>query len=346
MNNTFISPVIGRASELGVSFYEDSDRLELLSNADPEEKEILIRAIYRQILGNAYVMESERLAVPESQLKQGEIGVRGFIRQVAKSELYRSRFVENSPRYRTIELNFKHFLGRAPESYEEMQIHSQILDQNGYEADIDSYLDSDEYQNKYGENIVPYYSGYKTQTGKSVVGFSHLFQLLRGASSSDKNLMQGKYSRLNSSIITNTPSNVIPPSTANSYGGITNIQKLITDALKVNKPVATVAKTAVGTNGYDTFSLEQKNREQKAKIQQLKQKLAELSPLANIGAASLNKWQSKGVAGTSLTTNNLPSQVSSQEQIIADLEVKVADAQRLASFAETRLNKWRSKVFF
>lgn len=345
VNSTFISPVIGRASELGVSLYEDSDRLEYLPDASGEQKETIIRAIYRQVLGNAYVMESERLTVPESKLKQGEISVREFIRQIAKSKLYYSRFVENSPRYRAIELNFKHFLGRAPESYEEMQIHSQILDREGYEADIDSYLDSDEYQNKYGENIVPYYRGYKTQTGKSMVGFSHLFQLLRGASSSDKNLMQGNYPRLSSSLIKKEPSNYIPPSTVNSYGGVTDVQKLIVDAVKSN-PVSASNINTPKIDSYERFSLEQESTEQEEKIRQLEQKLAELRPLADIGSASLNKWQSRGVAGGTKATDDLKSRISSQKQTIADLEAKVTDARRLALFAESRLNKWRNKVFF
>lgn len=80
------------------------------SDGDSINIESLINAIYRQVLGNAYVMESEELVVPESQLKAKEISIREFIRQVAKSELYRSRFFDNCYRYRAIELNFKHLL--------------------------------------------------------------------------------------------------------------------------------------------------------------------------------------------------------------------------------------------
>ena len=348
MNSIFISPVITRASELGVGYYEDSDRQELLTNSSAEEKETLIRAIYRQILGNAYVMESERAVIAESQFKREEIGVRDFIRQVAKSELYYSRFVDNCPRYRTIELNFKHFLGRAPESYAEMQLHSHILDTQGYEADIDSYLDSDEYQNKYGQNIVPYYCGYKTQTGKSMVGFSHLFKLLRGASGSDKNLVQGNYSRLNSSLISNAPSNFIPLSTVNSYGGITDIQKLLANSIKVNIPSPeaqqTAEKQAAELAALSLATAEQqKAQEQKAKIEQLQQKLAELKPLSDFGSRSLNKWQSMVKPGAEEVSK--PSQAVSPEQEIADLEVQIADAQRLANFADLQLNKWRNKIF-
>lgn len=205
--------VFGPASQLGVSLFEETPPLELLPGRSEEEVETVIRAVYRQVLGNAYVMESERATIPESQFKLGELSVREFVRSVAKSDLYRSRFFESSPRYRFIELNFKHFLGRTPDGLEEMRSHSTILDNEGFEAEIDSYLDSDEYQNAYGENIVPYYRGYKTQPGRSMVGFTHMFALLRGASSSDlKGSISGKTPVLNKYAIQNLPRPVIPPS--------------------------------------------------------------------------------------------------------------------------------------
>ena len=203
----------GPASQLGVGLFEDTPPLEVLPGRSEEEIESIIAAIYRQVLGNAYVMESERATIPESQFKRGELSVREFVRAVAKSDIYRSRFFETCPRYRFIELNFKHLLGRAPDGLKETRVHSTILDTQGFEAEIDSYLDSDEYQNAYGENIVPYYRGYKTQPGKNMVGFTHLFALLRGASSSDlKGSVRGKSPVLNKYVIQETPLPVVPPS--------------------------------------------------------------------------------------------------------------------------------------
>lgn len=203
----------GPASQLGVALFEDTDPVQLWPGRSDEEAATVIQAVYRQVLGNAYVMESERLAVPESQLKRGEISVREFVRQVAKSELYRSRFFDTCPRYRYTELTFKHLLGRAPDGYDETKYHSGILDTSGFEADIDSYIDSDEYQNAYGEDTVPYYRGYKTQTGKNMVGFTYMFQLLRGASSSDlKGSLAGKSPKLYKHVVRETPLAVIAPS--------------------------------------------------------------------------------------------------------------------------------------
>ncbi|MBD2413764.1 photosystem I reaction center subunit XII [Nostoc calcicola FACHB-389] len=202
----------GPASRLGVALFEDTDPIDLWPGRSNEEIETVIRAVYKQVLGNAYVLESERLPVPESQLKRGEISVREFVRQVAKSELYRSRFFDSVPRYRSIELNFRHLLGRAPLDLEETRSHSTILDTKGFEADIDSYLDSDEYQETFGENTVPYIRGYKTEAIQSLVQFTHIFQLVRGSSSSSlKGDLAGKQPKLNSLVIQNTPSPVVSP---------------------------------------------------------------------------------------------------------------------------------------
>ncbi len=361
MTDTFVSPTFGRASELGVSLFEETDPMQLWVGASLEELEAVIRATYRQVLGNAYVMESEQLPIPESQLKQGDITVREFVRKIAQSELYRSRFVENCPRYRTIELNFKHLLGRAPESYAEMQLHSQILDQEGFESEIDSYLDSDEYQSAFGEDIVPYYRGYKTQPGRSMIGFSHLFQLLRGAPSSDKNLALGNRSRLNRTLIENLSNPVIPLSSVGTYGGLTDINKLLAEVLKPKLKTEQEVYQEYSSKTESYESLLRQYEEQTQQIAKLQAELADLSPFANIGATGLNKWQSVtspssettssfaaiSTAGNSKPTTSaeLQSSIEAQAQDIEILQAKITDSRRFASIGEARLNKWRSRSF-
>jgi hypothetical protein len=90
----------GPASRLGVSLFDETPPLQWVPGLSVDELETIINSVYRQVLGNAYVMESERLAVPESQFKRGELSVREFVRAVAKSDMYRSRFLENAPHYR------------------------------------------------------------------------------------------------------------------------------------------------------------------------------------------------------------------------------------------------------
>lgn len=205
----------GPASRLGVSLFDETPPVERVPGSSDQELETIIRAVYRQVLGNAYVMESERLTVLESQFKRGELSVREFVRATAKSELYRSRFFTSCARYRAIELNFRHLLGRPPLDLEEMRMHSTILDTQGFEAEIDSYIDSDEYQQTFGENLVPYIRGYKTEACNSMVQFTHTFQLVRGASSSSlKGDLSGKAPKLNGLVIQSIPTPVISPASA------------------------------------------------------------------------------------------------------------------------------------
>ena len=211
----------GPASLLGVErFSEESEApLELLPGDDDAKKEQIIRAVYKQVLGNAYVMESERQLVPESQFKLGEISVREFVRRIAKSDLYRSRLFETCARYRYIELAFRHLMGRAPIDFQEMRDHSERLDAKGYDADIDSFLDCDDYQNAFGEWIVPYQRGWKTESCTTLQEFTWSFQLLRGNSSSSlKGDLAGISSKLGGAAYQNRPLAVVPPSSSETSG--------------------------------------------------------------------------------------------------------------------------------
>ena len=211
----------GPASLLGVErFSEESEApLELLPGDEDAKKEQIIRAVYKQVLGNAYVMESERQLVAESQFKLGEISIREFVRRIAKSDLYRSRFFETCARYRYIELAFRHLMGRAPIDFQEMRDHSERLDAKGYDADIDSFLDCDDYQNAFGEWIVPYQRGWKTESCTTLQEFTWSFQLLRGNSSSSlKGDLAGISSKLGGAAYQNRPLAVVPPSSSETSG--------------------------------------------------------------------------------------------------------------------------------
>lgn len=83
-------------------------------------------------------------------------------------------------------MNYKHFLGRAPYDESEIAYHVDLYNSQGYEADINSYIDSVEYQQSFGDSIVPYYRGFQTVVGQKTVGFPHFFQLYRGYANSDK----------------------------------------------------------------------------------------------------------------------------------------------------------------
>ncbi len=175
------------AGRLGIRPFEETDIVELRPNWSESEAQVAIRAAYRQVLGNEHLMKSERLVSAESLLVQRQITVREFVRAIALSELYRSKFFYNNFQTRVIELNYKHLLGRAPYDESEMAYHVDLYTSQGYEAEINSYIDSWEYQQNFGDNIVPYYRDFETRRpGQRTVGFSRMLQLYRGYANSDR----------------------------------------------------------------------------------------------------------------------------------------------------------------
>ena len=177
------------------------DVLEVRTNSTADDKAIAIRNVYKQVLGNPHMMESERLVSAESQFCDGSISLRDFVRAVAKSEFYRARYFETCAPYRFVELNFKHLLGRAPADQAELSEHIQRCVNEGYDAEIDSYIDSVEYSEKFGENIVPYYTGAKSEVGQKQLNYNRTLTLLQGTAGVDS---ANKKSRLVDSVAKNT----------------------------------------------------------------------------------------------------------------------------------------------
>lgn len=170
-------------------------------------------------MGNDYILASDRLISAESLLRDGNLSVREFVRSVAKSELYKAKFFYNSFQTRLIELNYKHLLGRAPYNESEVTYHLDLYINQGYDAEIDSYIDSEEYQNSFGDNVVPYYRGFDSQTGQSTAGFTRMFRLYRGYANSDTAQVEGDKSRLARELASNQTSSVVGASGSNDNWG-------------------------------------------------------------------------------------------------------------------------------
>lgn len=152
----------------------------LWPNSSSDDVQAVIAAVYKYVLGNPHMMESERLTTAESQLADGTLSVRDFVRAVGKSEFYRERYFHSCAPYRFVELNFQHFLGRAPQSQAEISEHIVRCVTEGYDAEIDSYLDSDDYLKAFGENTVPYNRGVNSEVGLSQVTYNRAFVVDRG----------------------------------------------------------------------------------------------------------------------------------------------------------------------
>ena len=68
MVSTFINPLVNSKANLGLGSFDDSPPTRLWPNSTGSEVDVVIRAVYRQVLVNAHVMDSERLVASESRL--------------------------------------------------------------------------------------------------------------------------------------------------------------------------------------------------------------------------------------------------------------------------------------
>lgn len=211
---------IAEAGRLGISPFDNAAIVELRPHWTEDEVNAVIRSAYRQVLGNEHLMQSERLTSAESLLRQGHINVRDFVRAIAQSELYRTKFFYSNFQTRFIELNYKHLLGRAPYDEAEIAYHVDLYTSEGYEAEINSYIDSVEYQQAFGENVVPYYRDFETKgAGQRTVGFSRMFQLYRGYASNDRTQGQNQ-PKLTWEVARNSASPVTIPASSSLSGAL------------------------------------------------------------------------------------------------------------------------------
>jgi phycocyanin-associated rod linker protein len=174
------------ARQLGFEPFAATSLVELRPHALADDVQTVITAAYRQVFGNDHILQSDRLVSAESMLCKGNISVREFVRTLAQSQLYRDKFFYSTPQVRFIELNYKHLLGRAPADESEISYHVNLYVEQGFEAEINSYIDSLEYQESFGDSIVPYYRGFGTQRGTKTVDFNRMLHLYNGYANSDR----------------------------------------------------------------------------------------------------------------------------------------------------------------
>jgi len=116
----------------------------------------LIWAAYRQIFSEHLILESYRQPFLESQLRNRAISVRDFIRGLGKSDVFRREIADTNSNYRLVDIILKRFLGRASYGRDEEIAQSIVIATKGLHGFIDTVVDSAEYQQNFGDDIVPY----------------------------------------------------------------------------------------------------------------------------------------------------------------------------------------------
>ncbi len=161
-------------------------KFEIKPGMAPTEQQEAIKAAYRQVferdVTRAYGVQLSDL---ESQVKGGQISVKEFIRRLGKSRLYRQEFYEPFTISRVIELAVRHFLGRGLYSIEEFQTYFDVITQGGLVALIDALVDSQEYSDYFGEEMVPYLRGLG-QEAQECRNWGAQFELFRFGAQAEK----------------------------------------------------------------------------------------------------------------------------------------------------------------
>jgi phycobilisome rod-core linker protein len=123
----------------------------LLSASDMDN---LIEAAYRQMYFHAFKHDREKFL--ESQLRNGQITVREFIRGLALANTFTASFYNLNNNYKFVEHCVNRILGRAAYSQQEKIAWSIVIATKGRAGFINDLLNSDEYLEAFGDSIVPY----------------------------------------------------------------------------------------------------------------------------------------------------------------------------------------------
>ncbi|BAZ30826.1 phycobilisome linker polypeptide [Cylindrospermum sp. NIES-4074] len=116
----------------------------------------IIWAAYRQIFSEHEILKFNRQGTLESQLKNGSLSVRDFIRGLAKSEAFYRLVVSVNNNYRLVDITLKRLLGRSAYNKDEEIAWSIVIGTKGFSGFVDALIDSEEYTQNFGDNTVPY----------------------------------------------------------------------------------------------------------------------------------------------------------------------------------------------
>ncbi|QEY33120.1 cell wall anchor protein [Synechococcus sp. RSCCF101] len=137
---------------------EGAQRFVMTPGLSGAEKSEVIRAAYRQVFERDIVKGYSQVVCPveATQVAQGQISMREFIRALCRSTEYRRQFYGRFVNSRVVELAYRHILGRGISSIEEFRRSFAIVSEQGLAGLVDSLVNSMEYARVFGEETVPY----------------------------------------------------------------------------------------------------------------------------------------------------------------------------------------------
>ena len=130
-------------------------------------------------------MDYERCDVLEAQFTDGRLCTREFVRGLAKSEAYKSRYFYKHLHIAELS-QFQALLGRPPLNQQEIANAAAIQSTQGFEALIDAIIDSAEYAEVFGDHGIPYVRSFTSASGIPMLNFIRIAALEKNFASSDR----------------------------------------------------------------------------------------------------------------------------------------------------------------
>jgi phycobilisome rod-core linker protein len=144
-----------RVDAIRVGSDEDPKAVSMDKAMDREDQNFVIEAAYRQIFFHAFKVDRDRTL--ESQLRDGQITVRDFIRSLCLSDTFTRSFYNLNNNYRVARHLVEKLLGRTTHGKSEEIAWSAVLMTRGVRGMVDDILNSQEYLDAFGYDTVPYH---------------------------------------------------------------------------------------------------------------------------------------------------------------------------------------------
>jgi phycobilisome rod-core linker protein len=144
-----------RVASLRVGSDEDPKAISMEKAMDREDQNFVIEAAYRQIFFHAFKVDRDRTL--ESQVRNGQITVRDFIRSLCLSDTFTRSFYNLNSNYKVARHLVEKLLGRPTYGKSEEIAWSAVIMTKGIKGAVDQILDSEEYLENFGYDTVPYH---------------------------------------------------------------------------------------------------------------------------------------------------------------------------------------------
>jgi phycobilisome core-membrane linker protein len=134
----------------------NSYNLQIIKQSD-NTTESIIKACYLRVFGrNPYIEEKLILQPIENKFRDNSISIKELIRALSKSNLFRKLYWTPFYVCKSIEYIHIRLLGRPTYGRKEINNYFNLVTQGGFYKLIDAIMDSEEYNQVFGDNIIPY----------------------------------------------------------------------------------------------------------------------------------------------------------------------------------------------